>query len=169
MSRQPMRFIAHRGNVTGRNVPFENSPDYIRHALDLGFDVEVDVWCEGSKFYLGHDEPQHEIRMEFLHGHRMWCHAKNIEALAYMRSDDRIHCFWHQNDDVTLTSQGYIWTYPGKQLTEKSVCVMPEWTATTHKDHPYSDISLLHCSGICSDLITYYRAWYAEQLNPPGE
>ena len=61
----------------------------------------------------------------FLKKDGLWCHAKNIEALNLMLREG-IHCFWHQEDDVTLTSKGYKWTYPGKQLTENSICVKPE-------------------------------------------
>ena len=49
---------------------------------------------------------------------KIWFHAKNIEAF-YELLKLNIVCFWHQNDDVTLTSNGYIWTYPGKQLNIK--------------------------------------------------
>lgn len=33
------------------------------------------------------------------------------------------NCFWHQEDDYALTSSGYIWTYPDKLLTDKSIIV----------------------------------------------
>ena len=56
-----MRLIAHRGNITGPDPSRENHPDYIRQAIDLGYNVEIDVWRIGGKFILGHDEPQYEI------------------------------------------------------------------------------------------------------------
>ena len=34
-----MILISHRGNLTGKNPERENHPDYIKEALDLGFDV----------------------------------------------------------------------------------------------------------------------------------
>jgi hypothetical protein len=43
-----------------------------------------------------------------------------------MSLNSLIHCFWHSGDDVVLTSRGYLWTYPGKELTKKSICVVPE-------------------------------------------
>ena len=61
-----------------------------------------------------------------------------------------VHCFWHQSDDVTLTSKNYLWTYPGKQLTFKSIAVLPEQA-------DYSEIDLRKCTGICSDYIEKYR------------
>ncbi len=39
-----MKYISHRGNLTGINLERENSPDYIMEAVTADFDVEVDVW-----------------------------------------------------------------------------------------------------------------------------
>ena len=38
-----MILISHRGNVNGRFEDWENKPEYINDALNLGYDVEVDV------------------------------------------------------------------------------------------------------------------------------
>ena len=77
----------------------------------------------------------------------MWCHAKNLEALKIMLSYSDIHCFWHQEDDVTLTSRGYIWTYPGKPLTENSIAVKPE----------KNNENVKKVLGICSDYVVDYK------------
>ena len=69
-----------------------------------------------------------------------------------MLKHSNIHCFWHQKDDVTLTSDGYVWTYPGKGLINNSICVMPERYGVK-KNHK----SLKKCAGICSDVINQYR------------
>ena len=62
------------------------------------------------------------------------------------------HYYWHEDDKYTLTSKGYIWTYPGNKLInkEKSICVMPE---NNQKD-------IYNCAGICSDNIFFYRETY---------
>ena len=138
--------ISHRGNINGKNEKLENSPSYVKKALDLGYDVEVDVWVVNDKFYLGHDNPQYEIPIEFLKNEKLWCHAKNIIALNKMLEND-IHCFWHQEDDVTLTSKGVMWTYPGKELTSNSIQVMPEWDNKEHKN----------IMGLCSDYVEKYK------------
>jgi hypothetical protein len=57
------------------------------------------------------------------------------------------HYFWHQEDDYTITSKGFIWTYPGKKLFLKSICVLPE-------KFNYEKIK---CTGICSDFIEKYN------------
>ena len=118
----------------------------MRTALQRGYNVEIDVWLKKNEWFLGHSVPQYKIELTFLLNNFLWCHAKNIEAFKAMLGRG-IHCFWHQKDDVTLTSNGYIWTYPGKQLTTKSICVLPESV----------DYKNINCAGICSDVIDRYK------------
>ena len=141
-----MILISHRGNLDGKDSKYENDPEYINLALKAGYDVEIDVWYKDGKWYLGHDEPTYLTDLEYLKNKKLWCHAKNIKALNLMLDND-IHCFWHQEDDVTITSCGFIWTSPNKKLTEKSICVLPE----------IDNQSSINCAGICSDYITTYR------------
>ncbi len=132
----------------GADPKRENHPDHVLEALDNGYHAEIDVWFIDEKFYLGHDRPQYEVDISFLKDARLWCHAKNIEALEKMSDDNSIHCFWHQDDDVTLTSLGYLWTYPGCKITSRSICVMPESElANYNKD----EINI--AAGVCSDLL----------------
>ena len=140
--------ISHRGNILGRKKQLENNPGYIENTLNLGYDVEIDVWYHQDGFYLGHDEPQYKVDKKFLKKDGLWCHAKNIDALNHMIDDRKIHCFWHQEDDVTLTSRGYLWTYPNKQLTSNSIAVLPK--------EKVSD----KIAGICSDNIGDYKNAY---------
>jgi len=146
-----MILISHRGNLNGKTDD-ENKPKYIEEALSQGFDVEVDVWYDNNQFWLGHDKPQYKVSEEFLEHPSLWCHAKNIQALYVMDKNYHIHCFWHQEDDVTLTSRGFFWTYPGKQLTEKSICVLPEF-----EDKKSKVILPKNVAGICSDFVVNYR------------
>ena len=138
--------ISHRGNLTGSNKDLENNPSYIEKAINLGFDVEVDVYFKKNQLFLGHDEPIFRIDVSFLKNKKIWCHAKNIESLDYLLNFNDIHVFWHQNDDFTLTSRGYIWTYPGKYVTNKSILVL---------DKNISKQNLPVCMGICSDYVSY--------------
>ena len=142
-----MVLISHRGNIDGKNGDRENHPEYIQEALDKGYDVEIDVWLTSyNQFYLGHDKTQYFVKLDFLKKDGLWCHAKNIEALNEMLKED-IHCFWHQEDDVTLTSKGYMWTYPEKKLTSNSISVLPE----------LNDENPKKCFGICSDYVVNYK------------
>lgn len=147
-----MIYISHRGNIAGPNPKLENSVPYIEKALSLGYEVEIDVWLIGKKYYLGHDSPQYEVKKSFLINDRLWCHAKNLEALEGMRLSKNIRFFWHQEDDATLTSDNFIWTYPGKKLVKNSICVMPE-----RSNIKPSDPVLKSCTGVCSDFIKDYR------------
>lgn len=144
-----MKFIAHRGNIYGPNPEKENNPDYILDAVSKGYDVEVDVWYNDGAFSLGHDAPQYKVDSSFLYNSSFWCHAKNLEALQKMIRLN-IHCFWHQEDDFTVTTQGYIWTYPGKKIGINSISVMPEWAS-------YSTEELHTTYGICTDYIDKYQ------------
>ena len=141
-----MYLISHRGNVDGIIKDDENKPEYIDKALKNGFEVEVDVRFNNNKFFLGHDFDQYEIDKEFLMDKKIWCHAKTREALIALQ-EIGAHYFWHQEDDYTITSKGYIWTYPGKKLFSKSICVLPE--IANYKE--------INCMGICSDFIERYK------------
>ena len=147
-----MILISHRGNIDQKIPALENTVDYINRALSLGYDVEIDVWKQDAAWYLGHDMPVRKIEIDYLMNSRLWCHAKNVEALEGMMAYSNIRCFWHQEDDVTLTSDNYLWTYPGKKLVSNSICVMPE-IYKIRKGH----VSLKKCAGICSDVISQYR------------
>lgn len=140
-----MILIAHRGNTHGRNPERENNPAYIKEALKGGYDSEIDVWYIDDKFYLGHDESMHEVDIEFLKTPGLWCHAKSREVLERMVEND-VHCFWHQTDDFTLTSKGYIWTYPEKPVGKRSVIVC-------HSVEETQATALKGLAGVCSDYV----------------
>lgn len=148
--------IAHRGLLDGPDPSLENLPSTIELARNLGYDVELDLWKVGDRWYLGHDSPAHLIDIGWLRSidretngdtHHAWIHAKNIDALYSLRIEGWDgHFFYHQNDDAVITSTGYLWTNPGQQLTPLSICVMPEWIDAIDRA---TDLSV---SGFCSDF-----------------
>ena len=141
-----MKLIAHRGLTTGPDRDLENSPFQISKALDMGFDCEVDLWIENGDFFLGHDKPQYHSTAAFFQKNGLWIHAKNLEALHWLTDTD-CNYFWHQEDNFVITSHKWIWTYPLNELTEKSICVMPEWHDPNLANLPTK------CYGICSDFV----------------
>lgn len=141
-----MKYIAHRGLLDGPNSELENHPDTVNKAIAMGFDVEVDIWYVNDIWYTGHDNPTYEITKDFLYNKKLWIHCKNLEALHYL-SGMNLQYFWHQNDDFVLTSNNYIWTFPGKPLTDRSIMVLPE-----NIDSELNNIHV-NCYGICSDYI----------------
>jgi hypothetical protein len=140
-----MKLISHRGNISHKDENLENNPVYIQEALASGYDVEIDVWNYNGLWFLGHDNPEYAIDHGFLLNPNLWCHAKNITAMREMLLIGA-HCFWHETDKITLTSQGYIWTFPGEELTDKSICVFPET----------NNYTIGQCAGVCSDEIIKY-------------
>lgn len=147
-----IKYISHRGNINGKNINLENSPEYIKEALYKDYDVEVDIWFIDNKWYFGHDKPQYLINLDdykLMYDNRIWFHCKNLESL-YELNKYNFNYFWHQNDNFTLTSRQYIWTYPGNKLKYNSICVLPELSN-------YSNTELEICAGVCSDYIEKYK------------
>jgi hypothetical protein len=138
--------IAHRGNISGPS-PRENHPLYIEEAIYAGFDVELDIRLIDSQLWLGHDEPKYLTSKTFLDRYKdsLWIHCKNLEALEYfvnLKQDYKY--FWHEKDSYTLTSNGLIWTYPGKAVTDKSIIVL-----SGQEPIPTSSVVF----GVCSDYV----------------
>jgi len=139
-----MKLISHRGNISGPSFG-ENSPLKIEKAISMGFDVEIDVWKFKEDYWLGHDYPEYNISSEFLLNESLWCHAKNLDAFTSMLASG-VHCFWHQEDDYTLTSHGLIWIYPGKPICKDGVIVCKSMNSTI-------EMSRAEVYGICSDFV----------------
>jgi hypothetical protein len=151
-----MRFISHRGNLTGINRELENSPDYVVDAIRKGFDVEVDLRTHLGKMYLGHDEPQYEIDDKWLqmYSSSLWIHCKDFESLDHSMNMG-YHCFFHNIDAYTITSRSFVWAYPGSQIASRlCISVLPERAEGLIglKAHDYY--------GVCSDFVQELEAAY---------
>ena len=149
--------IAHRGLMNGPDPNKENTLSAIIAARTAGYDVEIDVWFQDDSWWLGHDAPQIKIdydwlrvidRRDYLDTHHAWIHAKSIQTLYQLRKNKFLgHVFFHEEDPCVLTSSGYIWTYPGQELTPLSICVMPENTEAILQ------VKQLKVFGFCSDWV----------------
>ena len=146
-----MKIISHRGNLNGPNKNLENRLDTIEKAIQLGFDVEVDIWLIENQLYLGHNKPQYKVDKKILSSfkEKLWIHCKNLECF-YKLSELDVNYFWHEKDKIIITSKGFFWNYPGTILSKKSICVMPEINNTKK----------INCMGICSDYIQDYYDRY---------
>lgn len=146
-----MILISHRGNLNGPNKRFENSPDYIDESIKEGFDAEIDIWVENENLFLGHDQPQYNIKIQWIENraNNLWIHCKNVDAVIFFlkHNNGNLHYFFHQNDDITLTSKNFIWAYPGLQPINSSIAVLPE----------INNEEIKYCIGVCSDFINDYR------------
>lgn len=110
-----MKIISHRGNIDGINTDTENNPNQVDSVIDMGYDVEIDLRIKDNKLFLGHDYPQYEIDIEWLSKRKdkLWVHAKDYNSVTFLKSTN-LNWFWHDKDDMTLTSHGYIWSNIGK-------------------------------------------------------
>jgi len=129
----------------------ENKPEYIIEAINKGYDCEIDLWQNENGLFLGHDEPRYSIDCSFIttYNNKLWIHCKNLEALYYcVKYEPFCNAFWHQQDNYTLTTQKYIWTYPNQRVNDNSVLVV------NNRDY---DIKNSYCYGICSDFVDFYK------------
>mgnify|MGYP001171670203 FL=1 len=146
-----MKLISHRGNISGVYEDLENTEDYIQKAIDLGYDVEIDVWYKDFNLYLGHDGPERIVRLDWLlhRSDKLWIHCKNFASLSFL-SDFNLTLFFHEKEDYTIISNGKIWAHNLSNIDDK--CVIPllskkditEWTKTT-------------VYGVCSDFINVLK------------
>lgn len=138
--------IAHRGNTNGSDIYRENTVAQISNAISMGFDVEVDVWYVSGQVFLGHDGPSVSVEKSYLIeiADVAWFHCKNLEALNLFTTEfPELKYFWHEEDRFTLTSNNYIWTYPGQEVTPNSIIV----DLTMDSADQYKDVAY----GVCTD------------------
>jgi hypothetical protein len=124
-----MKIISHRANLNGSDLKRENQQWAIDECISLGFDVEIDLWLQDNKLYLGHDKPETNISKYFLFAISdfAWIHAKNFEAVSWLNSNQNynLNWFWHESDKMTLTSKKIPWCYPNNYI-ETGVTVVLE-------------------------------------------
>jgi len=145
-----MKIISHRGNLNGPNKQTENTIESIKLAINLGFDVEIDVWYIDNILYLGHDSDSlitdnnfHNFLLK--NASKLWIHCKNIESLVYLLNFKELNLFGHSDDEYVLTSKHNIFCKPGVPTNEKSIIVMPEMSPS------YSEESFNNCYGVLTD------------------
>jgi hypothetical protein len=150
-----MILIAHRGLFEGPNQELENHPDQITLALESGFNAEIDVRWSAGKWWLGHDEAQYEVTEAFLMQPGLWLHCKNVSALTRLLRLP-VNCFWHQEDDYTITSAKYVWAYPGQVLpdaVDNGIWVQPEWTEGWRSKDDVLVAGMHVVAGVCSKYV----------------
>lgn len=157
-----MRFIAHRGNVKGPKPEWENKKSYIRQALQLGFDVEIDVSYIDGKLFLGHDEPGEEVSLEYLSSSSLWVHAKTAATFAYLTGFSEINTFLQSEEAIVVSSRQYLWNHSKcTDFTPRSVAVVLDYDKEFLSKY-------VKISGVCSDYVLSYRMEF-EQDSYSGE
>ena len=142
-----MKLISHRGNTNGCIPKLENDPDYIKNAINLGYDVEIDIWYKNG-LWLGHDEPQYKTSMGFLlsNSDKLWIHCKNFEALNFLLDEESLRLFYHEQEDHTIMSNRLIWAHDISKANTK--CIIPLLTKESVEN--WKPVPVY---GVCSDYI----------------
>ena len=140
-------FIAQRGNLNREKTGEENQLEYMYEAWVSGYNVECDVIGYKHQLYFGHDEPQQLADERFLCYPEVWVHAKNLEAVNIL-SKLSCHWFWHQEDKMTLTSQGKAWCYPGVYIDSYSAVFLD---LEPQRLDPLTLNKYLKCDKVCGD------------------
>jgi len=122
-----MKIISHRGNICGPIIGKENRPSYIDSAIQLGYDVEVDLRFINNEFWLGHDFGQYKIELSWIEPRKekLWFHCKDIEAaLELIKLNNGYKFFCHSNDSYVLTSTNNLWVHDLNGKVNEN-CIIP--------------------------------------------
>jgi len=149
-----MKLISHRGNTNAIIPDSENKKEYIDNAIRLGYDVEVDIWMVDNMLFLGHDEPQYEVELNWLMERKtsLWIHTKNFQALNYL-IDKGVRIFYHQQEEQTIINNcNVIWSHDLDNTSDKSIIPLLSLESLRNNHQQYK-----HVYGICSDFIEYIK------------
>jgi hypothetical protein len=121
-----MKFISHRGNLKGRKPDLENRPSYIDSAIQLGYEVEIDVRYEKGLFQLGHDTSDYTVDFNWLEKRidYLWLHCKDIASAQILSDKKHIKHFCHVEDPYVIMSTGHIWVHDIR-LDLNDRCIIP--------------------------------------------
>jgi hypothetical protein len=148
-----MIIISHRANLNGPDKQSENNPQQIKKVISEGFNVEIDLWKQDDRIYLGHDSPEILINDSFLFDipNSLWIHCKNIESAEFCCLND-LTWFGHDVDNyVSIFGKKNIWRHPNSnsKFTKNTIAVLPELSRLSVND-------LNSISGICTDYPLIY-------------
>ena len=141
-----MILISHRGNIDTVNLERENTKSYIQEAIDLGYDVRY----INNKFWLGHDEPDHEVDIEWLtkRKNNLWIHCKDFLSLAKLINSD-LRIFYHQDENHTIIGNTKaIWSHDIDDANHQSIIPLIDIDSV----NSFKNFNQKYY-GICSDFI----------------
>ena len=144
-----MKLISNRGNIFGKDISVENSPDYIDETLSLGYEVKVDLWYIDNEIFLGDYVPTYKVSFDWLISRylKLWICCKNVDALEFLHSHDHFNYFWDTPDVITLTSLNYFWVKSTNISGKNVILSIPE------TDSVIDEITNKKFYGICANTI----------------
>lgn len=153
-----MIYISHRGNIDHVDKTQENKKYYIQEAIDLGYDVEIDVRKKrNGSLWLGHDECENPVELEWLLERKdnLWIHAKNYRALSGL-IDEGLRVFYHLAEAHTVIGNTkIIWSHNLVEADKKSIIPLIDEELLNFYD------GTKEYYGICSDFVRQAK----EKLN----
>ena len=160
-----MKLISHRGNVNGVLSNSENTFKYIEDAITMNYDVEIDVWYCNDLLFLGHDNPELEVGLDWLlklHKN-LFVHTKNIDAFNLLRQkSDKIKIFFHESErHVPIINSDLIWTHDLTDVRINSIIPL-----LSQKDLYMNLIDNMKVipNGVCSDFIEVFMVQNTNRL-----
>ena len=150
-----MKIISHRGNISGPEPKNENLPIYIDKALEQGFDAEVDLRIIKGKYFLGHDNPEHLVSLDWLDKRKkkLWIHTKNFNAFeALLELNNNFIFFYYNCEPLVLVSNGKIWCHQHDKIVNPKNCVVPfldKSSALNNKEFNWY--------GVCTDFPIIFK------------
>ena len=146
-----MILISHRGNINGRQPNLENLPEYIDSALELGYDVEIDIWADKeNNLSLGHDYAQYPVEINWLLDRKehLWIHCKNFLSLARLINTN-LRIFYHQDENHTIIGNTKaIWSHDIDDANHQSIIPLIDIDSV----NSFKNFNQKYY-GICSDFI----------------
>jgi hypothetical protein len=144
-----MILISHRGNLKGPNLLLENSPEQIDLAIQNGLIVEVDLRVIENNFWLGHDTANYLVSENWILNRKnsLVIHSKDLITSDFLAEfNDTLNWFYHTDEDVVLTSKGWLWCYPGIYLSNGITVIKDNSTLFPKK-----------VKGICTDYPLLFK------------
>lgn len=145
-----MIIISHRGNIKGSVLDKENRPSYIDCAIQLGYEVEIDIRYIDNQFWIGHDVPQYLVNVEWINSRKskLWLHCKNREAaIALSLLNDSYKYFCHEMENYVLTSTNHLWVHDVNGYVD-NMCIIP---LITDKDIEHYKNKIPYA--VCTDYV----------------
>ena len=141
--------LSHRGNIKGPIPDKENRPSYIDCAIQLGYDVEVDIRFINNEYWLGHDEPQYKVEELWMNLRKdnIWYHCKDLNSAIELSKSKKFKFFCHTQDDYVITSTGHLWVHDLSGNINDN-CIIPLLDLNSIKKYKH-----LKPFAICTDYI----------------
>lgn len=155
-----MKLISHRGNIYGPILERENAPDYIQEAIDKGYDVEIDVRLNTTGMFLGHDGPEHQIKLQWLldRADSLWVHAKDFNSLDLLLTQG-MRVFYHKLEKHTIIGNTQvIWSHDIAEANLRSIIpLIGARDVAVAMSGRFMSSEPLPYYGVCSDFIEQFK------------